>query len=49
MNIYNIYSVIKFILAYLATFFLKMQPQLPYLIMNRNILPTIIVRGFYAK
>jgi hypothetical protein len=48
MNIYNICLVSKFILAYLATFFLKMQPQ-PLYLMNKNILPTIIVRGFYEK
>ncbi len=28
MNIYNIYLIIKYIIAYLATFLLKMQPKL---------------------
>ncbi len=50
MNIYNIYLIIKYIIAYLATFLLKMQPNLLfYSTINRNIFPIIIIRGFCAK
>ncbi len=49
MNIYNIYPIIKYIFAYIVTFLLKMQPKLFYPIINKNILFTIIVRGFCAK